>query len=170
MRWFSFILILLAATLLEAGNWLDLIPISGWMIGPSVLITLLVYYSLSCRPNKAISFCFVIGIAADLAAGSMGPHMLCYGLLGSVLSSTGRMVTIKHPLQQALLVMIAYLVTEIGAYWFSLLKVHEPKPDVYAFCLLTALFSAVLCPLVWSIASTLSAWSGLEKQSGNRTY
>ena len=46
MRWFSFFIVLLAATLLEAGNLLNLFAIGGWYIRPSILITLLVYFAI----------------------------------------------------------------------------------------------------------------------------
>lgn len=170
MRWFSFIIILLIATLLEAGNLLNLFAVGGWYIGPSVLITLLVYFSLVCRPHEAITCCFMIGLAADLASGLMGPHMVCYGLLGVLLNSAAQMLIMKRAISKALFIFLVYLVAEIGAYWIGLLKTRQPQPDIYSISLLVGLYSAIVCPLVWSLLSALSGWSNIEKSQTHRVY
>ena len=170
MRWFSFIIMLLIGTLLDAGNLLDLIAIGGRDIRPSILITLLVYYAIVCKPQEAISFSFLIGIGADLAAGTMGPHMVCYGLLGTALNSVAQSLTIRQALAHALFVFGAYLISEIIAYWLGLLKTHQPQPEVYSLCFLRGVFSAVVCPLVWSILDIFSGWSGLGKPSTRGYY
>jgi rod shape-determining protein MreD len=170
MRWFSFIVILLAATLLEAGNLLNVFAVTGWYIKPGVLITLLVYYALSCRYDEAIVTSFFIGFAADLVAGVMGPHMLCYGLLGVLLNQTGRMLIMKRAVYKAVVVFLVFLAAETAAYWLSVLKVDETRQSVSTIILLTGLYSAVICPLIWSVLSALSGWSNLQQNRSDWTH
>ncbi|MHC4551644.1 MAG: rod shape-determining protein MreD [Planctomycetota bacterium] len=170
MRWFTFILVLLTAVVLDTGNLLSLLEIGGWQIRPSILVTLLVYYAIACKANEAITCSFLIGIAADLATGSMGPHMLCYGLFGTVLNSAAGTLTTHRGILQAVFVFFAALVTGIGAYWLSLLKIRQPLPDVYSITLLTAFYSAILAPLVWSILELTAEWSGIAKDTSKRAY
>ncbi len=169
MRWLTFFIFLLIGTLLDAGGLLDIFAIGGAAVGPDVLITLLVFYAVTCRPHEAISCCFIIGIAADLAAGVMGPHFVCYGLLGTMLNTIARSMTVRHAVQQAGFVFAVYLIAEIAAYWLNLLR-YTPNPNAYSIFLLTAIFSAILCPLIWSLLAIFSGWAGLENTGSNRSY
>lgn len=169
MRWLTFFIFLLIATLVDAGGLLKIFAIGGDAVGPDVLVTLLVFYAVTCRPHEAISCCFIIGIAADLAAGVMGPHFLCYGLLGTLLNAVARSLTVRQAVQQSGIVFAIYLLAEIAAYWLSLLR-NAPNPNAYSIFLLTAIFSAILCPLIWSLLAIFSGWAGLENTSSNRSY
>ena len=169
MRWFTFTLMLLAATLLDAGNLLAFFDIGSWHIRPTILVTLLVYYSLACRTNEAITCAFLIGIAADLATGSMGPHMLCYGLFGSLINSVAGSLSTRKGVLQAAFVLLAALVTGVATYWLTLLKTRQPVPDAYPTILLAACYSAVLAPLLWSVLELLAEWSGMAKTNAKRT-
>ena len=170
MRWFSFIIVLLIATLLEAGNLLNLFAIGSWTIRPGVLVTLLVYYALTCRASDAISCAFILGLAADLASGLLGPHMICYGIVGLLLSSMGQMLTMKQALHKSLFVFLTFMVTETGAYWLQILKIQESQPNFYSSMFLTGLYSAIICPLIWSVLSSLSGWSKIRPSKSHRTY
>ena len=144
MRWFSFIVILLIAILLEAGNLLDVFAISGWTIRPSILITLLVYYSFSCRSRDAIICAFVIGFAADLTGRLMGPHMICFGLLGLLLNQSSQVILAKRAVHKAMIVFAVYFVAETFSYWLGLLKGIAPQSSYYSILLFTAVYSAVI--------------------------
>lgn len=159
MRWFSFFIILLIATLLEAGNLLNLLTVGGWTIRPSILITLLVYYAVTSRSHEAISFSFLIGLAADLATGLLGPHMICYGLAGLLFNSASHTLTMRRATHKALFVFLAFMATEIGAYWLSVLKTHEMRSNIYSALFFTAIYSAVISPLIWSLLSSVLGWS-----------
>lgn len=170
MRWLTFTIVLAVATLLEAGNLLNWMAVSGWYIRPSLLVTLLVYYAVTGRSAEAISFAFLIGLAADLAAGLLGPHMLSYGVTGLLLHSAGHTLSIRRATHKALIVLGVFVVTEIGAYWLSLLKTGEARPHVYSALLLTGVYSAVISPLVWSVLSSLSGWSGIRREKTRHLY
>jgi rod shape-determining protein MreD len=170
MRWISFTLILLVAALLETGNLLNWLALGGWTIRPGILITLLVYYAVTCRPHESVSCSFLIGLAADLSAGLLGPHMISYGLMGIVFSSLRHLLSMKPATHKALFVFLAFMTTEIGAYWLSILKTHETRSNLYSVLLLTALYSAVISPLVWSLLSSLSGLSKTNRSKTQRVY
>lgn len=170
MRWFSFILILLVATLLEAGNLLNMAAFGEWYIRPDILITLLVYYALSCRSSEAISCSFLIGFGADLSTGVLGPHMICYGIMGLLLNQVSPMLSMKRATHKALFVFMTYMVTEIAAYWLSYLRTHEIRTNVYSILFFTGLYSAIISPLVWSVLSSLSGWSKIKQPRNQRVY
>jgi cell shape-determining protein MreD len=108
--------------------------------------------------------------AADLVAGVMGPHMRCYGLLGVLLNQTGRMLIMKRAVYKAVIVFLVFLATETAAYWLSVLKVGETRQSVTTTILLTGLYSAVICPLIWSVLSALSGWSNLQQNRSDWTH
>ncbi|MCI0498695.1 MAG: rod shape-determining protein MreD [Planctomycetales bacterium] len=156
MRWLSFSIILFIATLLEAGNLLNIFAAGGWYLRPSILITLLTYYALTCRTHEVIICSFVIGFATDLATGLMGPHTVCYGLMGLLLNQSNQTLAVRQAVYQALLVFAVYLVADTTAFWLGTFKDSQNPSDPYSALLLTGLYSAVISPLVWSILSVLT--------------
>ncbi len=170
MRWITFLIIVLIATLLEAGNLLNWMAIGGWTIRPSILITIMVYYALSARPAEAVSCSFLTGLAADLATGMMGTHMICYGIAGMVLHSISHTLAMRRATHKALFVFLAYLLTETGAHWLWVLKTQETRSNIYSMLLLTGLYSAIISPLLWSILSSVSGWSKTTSSKTQRIY
>lgn len=170
MRWFTFLLILLAATLLNTASLLNLSVIDGWYIRPSILITLLVFYALSGRASNAISCSFLIGLGTDLSAGLLGPHMLCYGLMGLLLHQMSSMLSLKRATHKAVFVFFIFMLTEIGAYWISILKTREVRSSIYSILFFTGLYSAVISPLVWSVLSSLSGLTRVKQPRNQQVY
>jgi rod shape-determining protein MreD len=169
MRWISFFIILFIATLLEAGNLLNIFAAGGWYLRASLLITLLVYYALAYPTRHAIICSFLIGFATDLATGLMGPHTVCYGLLGLLLNQNRQVLTSHQAVYRALLVFAVYLSAETVAFWLRLLKSPTTPDDPYSVQLLTGLYSAIISPLVWSILSVLTGRDNLHKTRFDRT-
>lgn len=170
MRWISFIIILLIAAVLEAGNLLNVFAIGGWYVRPAILITLLVYYSFSCRPRDAIICSFVIGFAADLTGDAIGPHMICFGLLGLLLNQSNQILFAKRAIYKAMIVFAVYLIAETFSHWLGLLKGFDTKDSYYSIMLFTAVYSAVISPVIWSILSTVSGGFTAMKSQHERTY
>jgi rod shape-determining protein MreD len=170
MRWFSFLTILLAATLLDAGNLLNVFAVTGWYVKPGILITLLVYYALVCRYEEAIVTSFFIGFAADLAAGVMGPNMICYGLFGIALNQMGRLLVVKRAVFKAAIVFIVFVFAETCAYWLRVWKMQESGQDAQSIIFLRGFYSAVVSPLIWSVLSALSGWTNIQKTRADWTY
>jgi rod shape-determining protein MreD len=170
MRWFSFLIVLLIATLLEAGNLLNLFAIGGWYIRPSILITLLVYFAMACRSHDAIICSFLIGFAADLTTGLIGPHMVCFGLVGVLLNACNQVLLVQRAHYKALVVFCVYFLAEMIAYWIGLLKGQQSLQTYYTILLLTAVYSAVVSPVIWSVLSSLSGLLRIKKSRAQRAY
>jgi rod shape-determining protein MreD len=170
MRWFIFLGILLLATLLEASNLLKLFTFGGWTIRPSILIVMLVYYALACQTKDAIVISFLIGFAADITAGLMGPHTLCFGLMGLLLNQSNQVLLVKRAVYKALVVFAVYLVVETFSHWIGLFKEHSSRSNYYSIVLFTGIYSAVISPVLWSILSALSDWVNIKKSRSSRVY
>jgi rod shape-determining protein MreD len=170
MRWFSFTLVLFGATLLEAGNLLNLFAIGGWYIRPSILITLLVYYCLCSRTQEAIVCSFMIGFATDLTTGFMGPHTICYGLIGLLVNQSSQVILARRAVHKVIMVFGVYFVAETLSYWLGLMKGHELPDSYYSILLFTGLYSALISPVIWSILSALSGWARNNQLHSSRTY
>lgn len=170
MRWFLFSVILLIAMLLEAGNLLKLFAFGGWYIHPSILITLLVYYALACQARDAIIISFLIGFAADITTGLMGPHTLCFGLMGLLLNQSNQVLLVQRAVYKVLVVFSVYLVAETFSHWIGLLKEPTSQSNYYSIMLFTGIYSAVISPVLWSILSALSGWVNIKKSRSSRAY
>jgi rod shape-determining protein MreD len=154
MRWFLFTLIVLLAAILEAGNLLNLIAFGHGQIRPSVLMILLVFFSLRAAPEQAIIASFAIGLAADLAGSVMGPHTICYGLAGSLLAQTQGLLSVRRPVFQVLVVFVIALLVLLASHGLALMKTSSSG---LAFSILTgnALYSAVAAPVLWPLLNFL---------------
>ncbi|MEN8127249.1 MAG: rod shape-determining protein MreD [Planctomycetota bacterium] len=170
MRWFVFFIILLIATLLEAGNLLKLFAVGGRYIGPSILITLLVYYALACRTKDAIICSFLIGFAADIIAGPMGPHTVCFGLIGLLLNQANQVLLVQRAVFKALVVFVVYLIAETLSYWLGFFKEHNVQNNYYTIMFFVGIYSAVISPILWSILAALSGWANIKKTRASRVY
>lgn len=170
MRWFSFILILMLATLLEAGNLLNLFAIGGWYIRPSILITLLVYYSIVCRTHDAIICAFMIGLAADITTRLIGPHMIVFGLVGLLLNNCNQVLLVQRAHVKALLVFSVYFVAETLAHWLGLLRGQQYQGGYYTIILFTGLYSSIVGPVIWSILASVSGRLKIKKARSERAY
>jgi rod shape-determining protein MreD len=149
MRWLVFNSILLAAAILDGGNLLNVIALGDWHTRPSILVTIMVFVSISSRHNDAIGGAFAAGFAADLTGWLMGPHTICYGIFGMLLNSMGRVLSIQSPLSQGILVFFAYLLTELPAGWLEVWRTGQARPDLFWKVLCTALYSGLVAPAIW---------------------
>ena len=170
MRWISFSIILLIAVILEAGNLLNVFAVGGWYIRPAILITLLVFYAFSCRPRDAIICSFIIGFAADLTGAIMGPHIICFGLLGLLLNQSNQILYARRSIYKALIIFAVYLIAETFSHWLALLKGVDTQENFYTILLFTAFYSAVISPIIWSILSAISGGFASAKSQYERTY
>ncbi len=166
MRWFFFILLILAAAILEAGNLLNLIAFSQGQIRPSVLTILLVFFSLRGRPEQAVACSFAVGFAADLAGSVMGPHTICFGLIGSILSQTQGMLTLRRPAYQVAVVLVASLLAALSSQWLALLKTAQQTPVPFTVLAGSALYTAAVAPVLWPLLNLL--WKSLIKPRSPR--
>lgn len=167
MRWLFFIILVLIAAILEAGNLLNLIAFNQGQIRPSVLIILLVYFSVRAQTEQAILFAFVIGFAADLASPVMGPYTVCYGLAGSVLAQSQGLLTIKRPVHQILISFAAALLVALFAHWLAMIKTSQAATLSLPVLTGCALYTAAAAPILWPLLNLF--WKYLIKPVSGRS-
>ncbi len=170
MRWLMFSLILLAAALLDAGQLLNVVALGGWHTRPCIMIVVLVFASLNTRPQDSIRCSFAAGFAADLVGWTLGPHMICYGIIGTLLSQISRTLSMQRPLHQAFLVFASYMLTELPAVWLESWKTGQERPDVFWITLSTALYSAIAAPAVWLVLKQVWGKMGKRPEGRSRIY
>ena len=150
MRWFRFAVLILIATLLQAGLLVHL------SIKPDLLLILLVFFAIYCNTSEVIITSFTIGFAADIigVGSSMGPRIISFGLFGTLLSEMYHVVTIRKWPYQSLAIFITGFLTAALAYLLTFLKVifFEAEPvalNTYTELFWTPLYSAIVGPLLF---------------------
>ncbi|MBN2513493.1 MAG: rod shape-determining protein MreD [Sedimentisphaerales bacterium] len=170
MRWLIFSLVLLVAALLDAGQLLNVIALGSWHTRPSIMIAVLVFASLNTRPQDAIRCSYAAGFAADLVGWTLGPHMICYGIIGTLLSQFSRTLSLQRPLYQAFLVFVSYMLTELPAVWLESWKTGQSRPEIFWITLSTALYSAIAAPVVWLVLKQVWGKMGKRPEGRSRIY
>lgn len=150
MRWLRFVILILVATILQKGM------LARWDYKPDLLIILLVFFAVYSRTSEAIISSFTIGFAADLIGSPlpMGPHMISFGLLGTLLAYVHRVVAIRRKPYQALAIFVVGLVAAVLTHLLALVFKREPLPEnVLTAVLLTSLFSSLVGPFLFPPAA-----------------
>jgi rod shape-determining protein MreD len=108
MRWFRFAVLVLVAAVMQAG-FAGLVSVVNQNVRPDLLLILLVFFAVRRQGRDAVIASFAIGLAADLAnpaAGFMGPRIVSYGLLGTVLSELNSILLIRRIGPQAITIFV----------------------------------------------------------------
>jgi len=145
MRWFRFAVLILIATLLQAGLLVHL------SIKPDLLLILLVFFAISCNTSEVIITSFTIGFAADIigVGSSMGPQIISFGLFGTLLAEVHNIVVIKKMPYQSLAIFIISFLTAALAYFLSFLKAGPVIANIYTELFWTPLYSAIVGPFLF---------------------
>ncbi len=168
MRWIRFFVFLLLGALLNAGNILNVISVSSLHIKPDLLLITLVFFAINISATDAIVASFVIGFAADVSGGTMGPCMITFGVLGSFISQLQRVVVMKRMIHQATAIFVIALVAGGMVQLLWSFKTDEPISNVYRMILGGAAYSAVAGPLVWMFLSRMALWLGAQPRRHSR--
>lgn len=150
MRWLRFAILILAATILQKGM------LARWDYKPDLLLILLVFFAVYSHPSEAIISSFTIGFAADLIGSPlpMGPHMISFGLFGSLLAYVHRVVAIRRKSYQALAILVIGFVTSALVYLLAYLIKREPLPEGVSMAILwTSIFSSIVGPFLFPPAA-----------------
>ncbi|MFC1634781.1 rod shape-determining protein MreD [Planctomycetota bacterium] len=150
MRWLRFAILILAAAILQKGM------LARWDYKPDLLLILLVFFAVYRNTSEAIISSFIIGLAADLIGSPlpMGPHMISFGLFGTLLAYVHRVVAIRRMPYQALAILVTGFLTGALIYLLAFIIKREPLPEnVLSTVLLTALFSGVVGPFLFPPAA-----------------
>ena len=148
MRWFRFVILLLVATVVQAGL-LDRISLADMNIKPNIHLILLVFFAVYCNTFDAVISSFATGFAADLIGSSMGPGIISFGLFGTLLAHLHRVIAIRKMGYQATAIFFTAFLTGSGVYLLSLLKSETVTQNIWMALLGTSLYSAVVGPFLF---------------------
>ena len=148
MRWFRFAVLLLIATVLQAGL-IDIIAVTRFNIKPDLLLVLLIFFAVYSDTAEAIITSFTIGFAADIIGSAMGPQIVSFGLFGTLLAYLRRVITIRRMLHQSLAIFVISFLAGSLAYILGFLKGQSDASGIYIVLLGISLYSAVVGPFLF---------------------
>lgn len=164
MRWFVFVIVLLAAMILQGGNLLNFTALTDYNIRPNVLIILFIYLAVNIEPPFAIAAAFFVGFGADTVALPMGPNMISFVLLATALSGSRILLRTKSLVLQGVLIFITAIVSII----FSSLLAYIFKGSTighFTYKLFTAsLYSALVGPFIWLALDWITRLTGIKQE------
>jgi len=148
MRWIRFAVLVLLASILQAGL-MDVLRVRR-DIRPDLLLILLVFFASRCNSTDTVITSFAIGFVADLVSpirGVMGPRIISFGLFGTVLYDMGRVFSLRRPLYQGGAIFLVGVLTALLSYMLASLRAEGGQVNLYAQFLWQPLYSAILGPL-----------------------
>lgn len=158
MRWFRFAVLLLVATILQKG------VLARWDNKPDLLLIVLVFSSTYFSTSDAIISSFTTGFAADLIGSPMpmGPHMISFGVFGTLLAYLNRVIAIRRLPYQALAVFVTGLVAGVAMH---LLAGESLAMSMFVLVLLTSLYSGFVAPF---LVVPSAWWMGITARPRHR--
>jgi rod shape-determining protein MreD len=163
MRWLRFALLILAVTVIQKGL------LVRWSSKPDLLIILLVFFAIYYNTSEAIISSFTIGFAADLVGSPMpmGPHMISFGLFGTLLAYLNRVIAIKRMPYQALAIFAASVLTGLLSHLLAYITGEPVVGNIYAVVFVTALYSSIVGPFLFLPAAW---WMRIKTNRFARRY
>ena len=149
MRWFRFAVLVLIATILQTSL-VGMVSLRG--VRPDLLLILLVFFAISIDPRDAIVASFAVGFAADLSnpiRGLMGPQIISFGILGTLLSDVHSIMSIQRMAHLAVTVFVIGSLTALLSYLLTFFRAEPATAHFAAQLLWQPLYSAVLGPFLF---------------------
>jgi len=168
MRWERVGIIILLASLLNAGNLLNTIAIGDNNIRPDLLLILMVFFAINSGTLEATIISFAIGFAADISSAAMGPAMISFGLFGTLISQFRKVVIMKRMTHQALAIFVMAIIAGGFTQILTHFKMGQNLSNVYSALFWTAVYSGLIGPLVWAMFSAISQWLGVRAYKTGR--
>ncbi|MCP4449878.1 MAG: rod shape-determining protein MreD [Planctomycetes bacterium] len=155
MHWIRFLILILIAAIIQTSL-VNALALTGAQVKPNLLLILMVFFSIHCTAQEAIVSAFVIGLFADLIGAGMGPQLLAFGVIGSLISEVRHVMVMRHIPQQMIAVFAAGFLCGLTTLVLSQIK-NCPLPTRADHLILwQPLYSACLAgPLFWVIQKIL---------------
>jgi rod shape-determining protein MreD len=153
MRWLRFAVLVIFATVLQAGF------LANFSTKPDLLLILLVFFAVYCNTSEAIVSSFTIGFAADLIGPVMGPQTISFGLIGTLLAYLHRVLAVRKMHYQALAIFVTGILSGILTNLLNLLRGEPTMSGVFGNILKISIISCILGPFLF----VPSAWWMLIK-------
>lgn len=148
MRWIRFAVLVLVASILQAGL-MDVLQVRPG-VKPDLMLILLIYFGSRCSSTDGVITSFAIGFVADLVSpirGVMGPRMISFGLFGSLLSDVQSVFSLKRPLYQGGAIFFLGVLIAVLSYLLASLRAQGGQTGLLAQFLWQPLYSGILGPL-----------------------
>jgi rod shape-determining protein MreD len=162
MRWIRFSFLILVAAFVQGSSLPDLIALK---LGakPDFLLILLVFFALHCYGYEAVITSFAIGFAADIAAESLGPYFISFGLCGALLSGMRQIIAIRRTLHVIAAVAATGMIAGLLAYILALFKGQGWPSHAFSLLFGMAVYSGLLAPYFFSGLLAIIDWLGVKK-------
>jgi rod shape-determining protein MreD len=156
MHWIRFMILTLIATVVQSSL-VNVLALTEAQVKPNLLLILMVFFSIHCAAQEAILSAFLIGLFADLIGAGMGPQLLAFGVIGSLISEVRHIMVLRRIPQQMIAVFVAgFLCGLIALILFKIKSCPLPTHAVHLI-LWQPLYSACLAgPLFWVLRQVMS--------------
>jgi rod shape-determining protein MreD len=120
-------------------------------IKPDLLLILLVFFAVYSDTSEAIITSFSIGFAADIVVigSAMGPQIIGFGLVGTLLAYLHRVIAIRKMPYQAAAIFVTGVLAGAVAHLLGALKGQPLTHDMYTDLFATSLYSAIVGPFLF---------------------
>ncbi len=163
MRWFSFTILLVLFTLLDAGNTVNYIAIGPMNVRPDLMLLMMLFFAVNSDIYTATIASFTIGFAVDIASSSIGPYMISFGIIGSLASMMDREMVMKNMVRQGIIIFIIGIAAHGLAYGLTILKPGGPSPDIFLYLTWNTVYTAAIGPFLWMLLSGISPVFGIDR-------
>lgn len=151
MRWLRFAVLILVASILQTSL-MDALHVMHPAIKPDLMLILLVFFATRSTPRDAVITSFTIGFVADLVSptmGLMGPQIISFGLLGTLLSDVHTVISTRRAVYQMVAIFLTGVLAAAIGYLLIFLRGEVGVINPYARLLWQPLYSALLGPLLF---------------------
>lgn len=162
MRWLRFAALILTVTVVQKG------VLARWDNKPDLLLIFLVFSAIHFTTSDAIISSFTIGLAADLIGSPlpMGPHMISFGVFGTLLAYLHRVIAIRRMPYQAMAIFVTGLLAGGATHLLAFLNKSEPLlKNIYVVVLVTSLYSGFVGPFLFPPSAW---WMGIRASRSRR--
>jgi rod shape-determining protein MreD len=161
MKWPRFTFLVILVAVLQVSAAMNILSLTDLRIKPDILLILLVYFAVNCDGYDAVITSFALGFAADITGMVIGPHLISYGIIGTVIAHVRKVILLKNTRQQALTIFVTGILAQAVALMFTELKAPElAKAGVFEIFAVAA-YSAILWFLIKWLVSTMGKWAGV---------
>ena len=148
MRWLRFGFLIVVLSILQ----IDFVRIiSVGEVYPNLLLVALVFFALSSSTTDAIITSFSIGLAVDMinVGHVMGPGILSFGLLGTLLAYLNRVVEIRGIAFEVFTVFVSGVCAGVLFALFETFRAVKITNDTKIIVFGTAVYSALLAAILF---------------------
>jgi rod shape-determining protein MreD len=137
-------------------NLVEVCAVTSAQIKPNLHLILLAFFSIHATAYDVIITSFIIGLCADLAGPAIGPQMISFGIMGTLLAELRQFVVLGRIPQQMLAIGVVGCVTAaLAALMYPVkgisLAVHWDHALLWQ-----PLYSAIIGPFLFPVLGLIT--------------